>query len=59
MKTCSYENYSEMAGKRRPTRLVMEDALRPGEQLVLGYANMKLRDLPGKVFPKDYPKKLQ
>ena len=30
MKTCSYENYSEMAGKRRPTRLVMEDALRRG-----------------------------
>ena len=26
--------------------------------MVLDYANMKLRDLPGKVFPKDYLKKL-
>ena len=59
MKTCSYENFREMAGKRRPTRLVMEDALRPGEQSVLEYEHMKLRNLPDKVFSKDYLKKLQ
>ncbi len=59
MKTCSYENYGEMAGMHRPSRLVMEDACAPGEQLVLDYANMKLRDLLGKVFPKDYMKKLE
>jgi outer membrane lipoprotein-sorting protein len=59
MKTCSYENYSEMAGRHRPTRLVMEDTLRPGEQSVLDYEGMKLRDLPDKVFSKDYLKKLQ
>jgi outer membrane lipoprotein-sorting protein len=59
MKTCSYEQYRDMVGKRRPTRLVMQDALRPGEQSVLEYERMKLRDLPDKVFSKDYLKKLQ
>ncbi len=59
MKTCSYENYQTMAGKKRPTRLVMEDALKPGERSVMEYDQMKLRDLPDKVFSKDYLKKLQ
>lgn len=59
MKTCTYEEFRDMAGKRRPTRLVMHDALRPGEQSVLEYAHMKLRNLPDKVFSKDYLKKLQ
>ncbi len=59
MKTCTYENFKSMAGKVRPTRLVMEDALKPGEKSVLEYAQMKLRDLPDKVFSKDYLKKLQ
>jgi len=59
MKTCAYEQFRNMAGKRRPTRLVMQDALRPGEQSVLEYGQMKLRDLPDKVFSKDYLKKLQ
>lgn len=59
MKACTYENFREMAGKHRPTRLVMEDALRPGEQSVLEYEHMKLRNLPDKVFSKDYLKRLQ
>lgn len=59
MKTCSYENFQVMAGKRRPTRLVMEDALKPGERSIMEYGQMKLRDLPDKVFSKDYLKKLQ
>lgn len=59
MKTCTYDNFQDMAGKRRPTRLVMEDALRPGERSVLEYGQMKLRDLPDRVFSKDYLKKLQ
>lgn len=59
MKICAYEQFREMAGKRRPTRLVMQDALRPGEQSVLEYGQMKLRNLPDKIFSKDYLKKLQ
>lgn len=59
MKTCSYEGYQMMAGKVRPTRLVMQDALRAGERSIMEYKQMKLRDLPDKVFSKDYLKKLQ
>lgn len=58
LKRCRYENFQTMAGRMRPTRLVMEDALREGEQSVLEYQAMKLRDLPDKIFTKDYLKKL-
>lgn len=58
LKKCSYENFQTLAGKVRPTRLVMEDALRGGERSVLEYSEMKLRDLPDKIFTKDYLKKL-
>lgn len=59
LKTCLYQNFEKMAGRLRPTRLVMEDALRRGEQSVLEYSAMKLRDLPDKVFTKDYLKRLE
>jgi outer membrane lipoprotein-sorting protein len=59
LKTCLYEKFERMAGKVRPTRLVMEDALRKGEQSALDYSAMKLRDLPDKVFTKDYLKRLE
>jgi hypothetical protein len=48
-----------MAGKIRPTRLVMQDALRSGESSIMEYQQMKLRDLPDRVFTRDYLKKLQ
>lgn len=59
LKKCRYEKFETMVGKPRPTRLVMEDALRGNEQSVLEYNSMKLRDLPDKVFTKDYLKKLE
>jgi len=59
LKTCTYENYEKMAGKLRPTRLVMEDPLHVGDRSVLEYGAMKLRDIPDKVFTKDYLKKLE
>lgn len=58
LKICKYENYQSMEGRLRPTRLVMEDAMKNGEQSVLEYNSMKLRDLPDKMFTKDYLKKL-
>ncbi len=58
LKKCSYERFQTLAGKQRPTRLVMEDALRSGEKSVLEYSEMKLRELPDKIFTKDYLKKL-
>ena len=58
LKTCRYENFVAMAGAVRPTRLVMEDALKQGEKSVLDYSNMRLRELPDKMFTKDYLKKI-
>ena len=58
LKTCYFQEFKKMAGEMRPTRLVMDDALKQGERSVLEYSNMKLRDLPDKVFTKDYLKKL-
>lgn len=59
LKTSTYENFETMAGKQRPTRMLIQDALKSGDASVLDYSNMKLRDLPDKVFNKDYLKKLQ
>lgn len=58
LKRARYENFQNMAGALRPTRMVMEDALRGNEQSVLDYSGMKLRELPDKIFTKDYLKKL-
>jgi outer membrane lipoprotein-sorting protein len=59
LKTCTYEKFEKLAGRLRPTRLVMEDALHRDEHSVLEYSAMKLRELPDKVFTKDYLKKLE
>jgi hypothetical protein len=59
LKTCRYEEFQQLLGVMRPTRLVMEDALRKGEESVLEYSAMQLRELPDKVFTKDYLTKLQ
>ena len=59
LKTCRYESYQKVLNTMRPTRLVMEDALRKGEESVLEYSGMRLRDLPDRVFTKDYLNRLQ
>lgn len=59
LKSCHYEDFKELAGRVRPTRLVMRDALRQGEVSTLSYSRMKLRELPDKIFTKEYLKKLE
>jgi len=59
LKTCLYQKFERMAGRMRPTRLTMQDALRTGEESVMEYADMRLRDLPDKIFTKDYLKRLE
>ena len=59
LKTCLYQKFEKAAGRPRPTRLVMQDALRKGEESTLEYADMRLRDLPDKIFTKDYLKRLE
>lgn len=58
LKTCSYENYRELAGRLRPTRLVMNDPVVKGKKSVIEYDSMKVKELPEKYFAKDYMKKL-
>ncbi len=59
LKTSNYENFEMVLGQIRPTRLVMKDALRKDEVSVLDYSAMELRDLPDKVFTKNYLKRLE
>jgi outer membrane lipoprotein-sorting protein len=59
LKSATYEDYRSMGGRVRPTRMVMRDALHEGERSVLEYRDMKLRDLPDKMFTKDYLKHLE
>ncbi|HHM05648.1 MAG TPA: outer membrane lipoprotein-sorting protein [Gammaproteobacteria bacterium] len=59
MKTCFYSGYTVIAGRERPVKLIMEDALRKGRRSSLEYTNMTIRPIPDKVFTKDYLKKLQ
>lgn len=59
LKTCIYDEYKTLGGKLRPTRLIMQDALRQGEQSVLEYSAMQLRELPDKIFTKEYLKKVE
>jgi outer membrane lipoprotein-sorting protein len=59
LKTAHFRNFAKLGGRVRPTRLVMHDALREDEESVLEYADLKARDLPDKIFTKDYLKRLE
>jgi outer membrane lipoprotein-sorting protein len=58
LKTAHYQAYEALGGETRPTRILVEDALRKGHASVLEYSNMAGRELPDKIFTKDYLKKL-
>ena len=58
LKTAYYRDFQTLGGEIRPTRLIIEDALRKGHRSELEYSNMVLRELPDKIFTKDYLKKL-
>lgn len=58
LKTCSYEGYRELAGRLRPTQLVMNDPIVNGRYSVIEYDTMEIAgELPEKYFTKDYMKK--
>ena len=59
LKTAHYRNYQSLGGQVRPTRLVMQDALRQDEESVLDYSDMRMRDLPDRMFTKDFLKRLE
>jgi len=58
LKTAHYSDFDSLGGVIRPTRLIIEDALRKGHRSELEYSNMVMRDLPDMIFTKNYLKKL-
>lgn len=59
LKTMRYEAFAELAGSTRPTRLVIDDALKPGRRSVLNYHSMAVVELPDHIFTRDYLRRLQ
>ena len=59
MKSGVYEDFRDMSGEQRPGRLVLTDELRKGEVSVLEYTGLRKRDIPDKVFSKEFLRKLQ
>lgn len=59
MKIARYQAFRELAGRIRPTRLVLEDALKQGETSVLEYQAMALRELPERMFTREYLRRLE
>lgn len=58
LKTCRFERFQPLGGRVRPTRLVMTDALKAGDESTLEYSQLKPADLPDRMFTKEYLKKL-
>ncbi len=59
LKLCFYEDYKELAGRKRPAKLILKDPLVKGQVSTIEYRNMKITELPEKYFTKDYMKKLK
>ena len=58
LKTCRYENFKTIGGRIRPTRLVLQDAIKKGDESILEYSTLKVRDLPDRMFTKEYLRRL-
>ncbi len=58
LKTCRYERYQELAGRLRPTRMVMSDPFHQGQESILEYDRMEVKELPEKYFTKQHMRKL-
>ncbi len=58
LKVGHYRAFQALGGKVRPTEVLIEDALHQGEQSLLQYSNLQLKELPDKMFSKDYLKRL-
>jgi len=53
-----YREYGQLGKRVRPRKLVLVDALREGERSILEYSELISREIPDKVFSKQYLKKL-
>lgn len=57
LKTCEYLNFKMILGKHRPTKLIMTDAMNKGTSTLV-YEEMVLKNLPDKMFSKEYLNKI-
>ncbi|MFN2288635.1 MAG: outer membrane lipoprotein-sorting protein [Chromatocurvus sp.] len=58
LKTAQYTKFRELAGRERPTQLIIEDAVKTGNYSVLEYTTMKITDLPERMFTQQYLRRL-
>ena len=58
LKTAYYQKFHKLGDEIRPTRIRIEDALKPENFSTLDYSDMRILELPDKIFSKDYLKKL-
>lgn len=58
LKIAAYENYRQVAGKLRPTRLVLDDPTVKGQRSIIDYSNVVRASLPDRIFNQQYLKKL-
>ncbi|MCB9757358.1 MAG: outer membrane lipoprotein-sorting protein [Candidatus Omnitrophica bacterium] len=58
LKICSYENYKMLAGKMRPSRLVLSDAVIDGQYSVIEYDKIEVGRIENKYFTREYLKKM-
>lgn len=59
LKSGRYQGYALVAGRLRPTRLVLMDHVHRGSTSTLAYEDMESRDIPEKFFNKNYMKQLE
>ncbi len=58
LKTCSYENYKMLAGRMRPSRLVLRDVVTAGQYSVIEYDKIEVGKIEDKFFSRDYLRKM-
>ncbi len=59
LKRAFFEDYRQIAGKLRPTRLVLEDPLVRGQRSIIEYDDLIPTALPDKYFTEQYLKRLK
>jgi len=59
IKTIFYHDYRDVAGRLRPMRMEVEDAIKKGERTVMDYSNLRVVDTPDSWFQKNYLPRLK
>jgi len=59
IKTIFYHDYREVAGRLRPMRLEVADAIKEGERTVMDYSDLGERETPDSWFQKNYLPRLR